>query len=67
MWNCFAQKYHESVEKCVPKHIPKQGCKPKPQWMTADSLNSINEKRQAWSKYYGSKRSCDVTLKGTRE
>ena len=39
----------KSVEKYVPKYIPKKGCKPKPQWMTADSLNIIKEKRHAWS------------------
>ena len=58
MWNCFSQYYHESVEKYVPKYIPKKECKPKPQWMTADSLNSIKEKRHAWSKYYATKRKC---------
>ena len=30
MWDNFSQKYHESVEKYVPKYIPKKGCKPKP-------------------------------------
>ena len=59
MWNCFAQKYHESVEKYVPKYTPKKGCKPKPQWMTADSLNSIKQKRHAWSQYVATKRRCD--------
>ena len=38
MWNCFSQYYHESVEKYLPKYIPKKECRPKPQWMTADSL-----------------------------
>ena len=59
MWNCFSEYYHESVEKYVPKYILKKGCKPKPQWMTADSLNSIKEKRHAWSQYYATKRKCD--------
>ena len=27
--------------------------------MTADSLNSIKEKRHAWSQYYATKRKCD--------
>ena len=59
MWNCFSQYYHESVEKYVPKYIPKKGCKPKPQWMTADSLDSIKEKRHEWSQYYATKRKRD--------
>ena len=58
-WDNFSQKYHESVEMYVPKYIPKKGCKPKPQWMTANSLNSIKEKRHAWSKYCVTKRRCD--------
>ena len=45
MWKCFSQYYHESVEKYVQKYIPKKGCKPKPHWMTAESLNSIKVKK----------------------
>ena len=45
MWNCFSKYYHESVEKYVPKHIPQKECKFKPQWMKAESINSIKEKK----------------------
>lgn len=56
MWNLFSEQYHESVNKHIPKYIPKKGCKPKPLWMTADSLNSIKRKRQAWAQYHATKR-----------
>ena len=45
MWNCFSKYYHESVEKYEPKHIPQKECKFKPQWMKAESINSIKEKK----------------------
>ncbi|MEW8548045.1 MAG: reverse transcriptase family protein, partial [Candidatus Thiodiazotropha sp.] len=59
MWKCFSEKYQESIEEYVPKYVPKKGCKPKPQWMTADSLKSVKEKRHAWAQYCATKRPCD--------
>lgn len=51
MWNVFSDQYHKSVEKHVPKYTPKKGCKPKPLWVNAESLNSIKQKRHAWTQY----------------
>ncbi|MES9971492.1 MAG: reverse transcriptase family protein, partial [Candidatus Thiodiazotropha sp.] len=59
MWAIFVEQYQESVNRHVPKYTPKKGCKPKPLWMTADTLNSIRNKRHAWSQYRATKRPAD--------
>ena len=59
MWNLFSEQYHESVNIHIPEYTPKKGCKPKPLWMNAESLNSIENKRHAWAHYRATKRPAD--------
>ena len=44
MWEVFARHYEDSVAKHVPKVIHRKGCKPKPLWITSDSLKCIKNK-----------------------
>ena len=59
MWAIFSEKYHTSVDKYVPKYVPKKGCKPNSSWMTAEALNSIKSKRHSWAQYRATKRAAD--------
>ena len=59
MWTVFSQKYDECVMKHVPKSRPKKGCKPKPLWMTSETLLHIKRKRHAWNKYLATRRTED--------
>ena len=56
MWTLFAQKYDDGVKQYVPKSKPKKGCKPKPLWMTSETLLHIKRKRHAWNKYLATRR-----------
>lgn len=38
------------LKKIVPKSNAKKGCKTKPQWMTANTLDHLRRKRHAWSR-----------------
>lgn len=59
MWECFTSKFESSVEKFVPKSKPKKGVKPKPVWMTGETLTHIKRKRHAWDKYLATRRAED--------
>ena len=59
MWTLFAQKYDDCVKKYVPKSRPKKGCKPKPLWMTSETLLHIKRKRHVWNKYLATRRTED--------
>ena len=59
MWTLFAQKYDDCFKKYVPKSRPKKGCKPKPLWMTSETLLHIKRKRHAWNKYLATRRTDD--------
>ena len=56
MWIYFTRKFDDSVRKHVPKAKPRQGCKPKPLWMTGEVLLHIKRKRHAWNKYLATRR-----------
>ena len=56
MWTAFSQKYDDCVKKYVPKSRPKMGCKPKPLWMTSETLLHIRRKHHAWNKYLATRR-----------
>lgn len=55
----FSHKFKTSVDNFVPKSKPRKGCKPKPLWMTGETLNHIKKKRHAWNKYMATKRNDD--------
>ena len=38
MWTLYAQKYDECVKKYVPKSKPRKGCRPKPLWITSETV-----------------------------
>ena len=49
-WNNFVDILNNNIENHIPKIKPSSKAKKKP-WLNRDSLNAIQDKKQAWKKY----------------